>query len=45
MNPHDEGQGRRDPDSREADRARLERMWPLWVVILAMVVLSVWSQT
>ena len=41
MANHDEGQGRRDPRSREADRARLERMWPLWVVILALVVMGV----
>lgn len=42
---HNDRQGRDNPRSREADRARLERSWPLWVVILALVVLSVWSQT
>lgn len=40
----DEGQGRRDPRSREADRALLARLWPVWVA-LAAVILYAWSNT
>ena len=38
---HNDRQGRDNQRSREADRARLERMWPLWVVVLALVVMGV----
>lgn len=35
-------QGRDDPRSFPADRVRMARLWPLWVVIAALI-LILWS--